>query len=158
MGGISAYLIRIVTAALLCSIIRILLGDKGTVGGIGKIMTGLYLAVTVIQPVAELSLENWEDYWDKLSVDASYAVQTGTQLAQDELRSRIKASVEAYILDKAAIQAQELRIIVTLSENDPPVPCSVIVEGALSPAQKQSLTHVLENDLGIPKEAQQWNP
>ena len=78
----------------------------------------------------------------------------GTALAADAKADIITAQVEAYILDKAALYQAPVTVDVTLDEEGTPV--SVRLSGAVSPYAKTRLSEMMETDLGIKKEAQQW--
>ena len=156
MGEIRGYLISVTAAAILCAVASTLLGKKGTIGTIGKLLCGIFLAITVVSPLTRVQLRSGYELWDDLSADAAAAVASGEAAAYDELRAGIKARTEAYILDKAAFYAAELSVEVTLSDEDPPIPCAVRLTGSVSPYAKQRLQQDISEELGIPKEAQIW--
>ena len=65
----------------------------------------------------------------------------------------IKANTETYILDKATTMEVELNVEVTL---DGLIPKKVILQGAVSPYTRASLSDWIAQQLGIPREAQIW--
>lgn len=156
MEAIRGYLLSVTAAAVICAVVSALLGKKGTISAMGKLLTGIFLAITVISPLAKIQLSNADALWDDLSVDAAAAVAAGEEAANNELRAGIKSQTEAYILDKAASYAAELTVEVTLSDDDPPLPCAVRLTGSVSPYAKRQLQQLIAEDLGIPKEAQTW--
>ena len=87
-------------------------------------------------------------------MDAQTAAVEGENLAQKEYSAIIKAETEAYILDKARSYGQELTVEVTLSNEDPPVPEGVCIQGSISPYAKSMLKKCLKEDLMIREEDQ----
>lgn len=157
MEDLKAYLISVTAASIICSVVNVLAGKKGTVSTILKLLTGLFLALTVIRPVVSISLSEAGNYLGALSVDANAAVSTGKNMALEELGVIIKAETDAYILDKAASLGVDLEVDVILSDTAPPLPAEVILTGAVSPYAKARLSSLIEENVGIPKEAQQWS-
>lgn len=156
MEAVKTYLLSVTAAAVICGIVKALLGDKGTLGAVGKLLTGIFLAMTVIRPLVSLELEDLSDFWEDISLDASAAVTEGENASAQALRERIKTETESYILDKAASFAVQLTVEVTLSDEDIPVPSAVRLTGNVSPYAKLQLQQTISEDLGIPEEAQTW--
>lgn len=156
MESIEKYLLSVTAAAILCAVVTALLGKKGTVAAVGKLICSVFLALTVIRPWASVRLGDLDLYFSSMSMGASAAVESGEKAARDALRAGIKERTEAYILDKAAALSAALAVEVTLSEDDPPVPCAAKLTGAVSPYAKYQLQNYLSEELGIPKEAQTW--
>jgi len=156
MEGLKAYLISVTAASIICGIVNALAGKRGAVSSVLKLLTGLFLALTVIRPVIRLSLSEIELYLDSISTKADAAVADGEIVASRELASIIKAETEAYILDKAASLGVDLQVDVILSDNAPPLPVEVLLIGAASPYAKAQLSAMIADELGIPKEAQRW--
>lgn len=156
MEGIKAYLISVTAASLIHGIINTLVGKKGTTSTVIKLLAGLFLALTVIRPVVHLSIPELSGYIGSINTDAQLAVSQGEIMASEELAVIIKAQVEAYILDKAASLGVDMEVEVILSDGMPPLPAGVVLKGAVSPYAKSQLSRFIEEELGIPKGAQQW--
>ena len=156
MEAIRQYLLSVVAAAIICGVTTNLLGKKGTFGAVLKLLTGLFLAITVVSPLTKIQLIDFYEYADNLSIESGALTQQGQTMANEELRAIIKSRTEAYILDKAASMGSDLRVEVKLSDSDPPQPASVTIEGAVSPYAKQRLKELIANELGIPEENQVW--
>ena len=78
---------------------------------------------------------------------------------QENLRSRLIAEeLGAYILDKAKDLGMTCRVEVTLAGEgeEPLLPRSVTVEGTWSEEQRQALSEVIEEDLGVSAEQQHY--
>lgn len=152
----SGYLISIVAAALVCGIAQKILGDKGTVGLMGKLICGVFLALTLITPLRSVRIQNPESITYLYSKEAERASADGEKQAKEALADGIKARTEAYILDKAAAMDVALAVEVTLDDSQIPAPKSVWLSGAVSPYVKQRLTKIIQDDLGVDKEHQTW--
>lgn len=157
MESIREYLLCITAAAIVCSITVGLMGKKGAYGALIKLLTGLFLTVTVISPWTKLDLADISAYTEGLSIDAGDAVAHGESVANEATAAIIKSQTEAYILDKAASMDLDIEVEVTLSSEAPPVPATVSVTGEVSPYAKERLRQCIANDLGIPEENQSWN-
>lgn len=156
MEEIRTYLISVTAASLVCGIVNTLAGKKGTISSVIKLLTGLFLALTVVRPVVDLSIPDLNSYISSINTDAQAAVADGKNMASAELSAIIKAQTQAYILDKAASLGVDMEVEVILSDGAPPLPVGVILTGAVSPYAKAHLSTYLEETLGIPREAQQW--
>ena len=156
MGTVGAYLLSVSAAALLCGLVRYFPGKKGTSAAVGNMVAGVFLLVTIISPLTnihEFTLENILDSWQEEAADAA---QLGINEAKKAQNTIIKQQLEAYILDKATEYHADLQVEITLSKTGNAVPVAVSLQGAIAPYAKQQLQEMLENDLGISKENQQW--
>lgn len=154
--SIKDYLLAIFAAAILCAIMTRLMGDKGTHGAIAKLIAGLFLAFTVIHPVASLDLSGFSDWTGDFSDAGAEAAAAGESQMKKAIASGIKSRSEAYILGKAKALNVELKVEVTLSDDDIPVPCDISLSGKVSPYAKARLQAIITEDLGIEKERQTW--
>lgn len=156
MDGIRQYLISLTAAAILCGIVKGLFPDKGGVGATIRLMTGLFLTVTVISPLVTISLGQLQDFGGGLKADAQAAVAAGKNAAMESVGTIIKEQTEAYILDKAEAFGGSLTVEVTLGTSNPPTPVGVTLGGAISPAGRSRLERIITEDLGVAKEQILW--
>ena len=156
MTAMSKYIFSVTAAAILVAVLRPLLDGKGAGGTIGKMVGGIFLLFTILQPLAQFRINAWDDLTTRFEADAAHAVSQGQTAAKKELAKSISAGVEAYILDKATQYDAALAVQVTLSEDAIPIPVAVTIYGSISPYGKKQLQKVIENDLGIAKEDQIW--
>ena len=155
MIQIREYLISVTAAAVFCGILKSIAGEKGSMAGLLRLLCGVFLALTVIRPMADIRLEEWEFFTDQLQAEADRAVAEGEDYGKQALARRIKEEAETYILDKA--QAFSGSITAEIYVNgDPPVPVACTIRGEYSSYVKQELSTILETDLGIAKEDQRW--
>lgn len=150
------YLLAIAAAALLCSIVRSVAPQKGTVGATIRMALGIVMLLSVVSPLLSVSSYRLHNWSDDFSYDAHTIVSDAQQEAKQELRRRITEQTQAYILAKAQALGAQLEVSVALSEEDPGYPCSATLKGPVSPSAKQTISGILTRELGIDKEAQQW--
>lgn len=154
--GVREYLLGIFAAAMVCAIVTRVIGEKGTVGAVVKLVAGLFLAFTVIQPWVDIRLDAVLDLAQNQSAAGQEAALAGQLLSRETMGAVIKERTEAYILDKATEMNVVLKVEVTLSDEEIPCPESVRLTGNVSPYAKARLQDIMLNDLGIMKEQQIW--
>lgn len=156
MEAIGKYILSVTAASILLGIAQTLVGKKGGSATLVRLIGGLFLAFTVIAPLADVDLGAVFDApWD-FAQQGSTIVAQGEQISRDELRRIIKQRCEAYILDRASTLHTQLEVEVTLSQDDVPFPTAVRLRGSVSPYTKTILQQWLSEDMGIPRENQIW--
>ena len=156
MMSVGAYLLSVSAAAVLCGLVRYFLGKKGTSAALGTMVAGIFLLMTILSPLGDFDNLKWEDITGRWQEEAADAAALGSAEAKKAQDAIIKQQLEAYILDKATEYHAQLQVEVTLSETGAAVPVGVSLRGAVSPYAKQQLQEIIEKDLGISKENQQW--
>lgn len=155
MAVIREYLLSITAAGILCSVIKRMLGQKGTSVSVGKLITALFMVITVISPIKHiLSIDDF-NFSMHFRQEAENVVQEGENFASTSIRKVIEERTEAYILDKAKEIGAEIDVTVYLTEDVYPVPHRVRICGDVSPLQKQNIRKLLR-ELGIAEEEQEW--
>lgn len=152
MELIREYLLSVTAAVLLCSVIRSFAGEKGVV----PFVCGIFLILTVIRPLTRISI--YDRQWNPGDImkQADIAVAEGEDYAQAAMARHIKSQCEAYILNKAKDFGCD--ILATFTLHDDLMPAGCVIQGTLSPYEKEQLSEFLERDMGIPREDQQWIP
>ncbi len=156
MENIRAYILSVVAAALICGSIRMLFGKKGGTYALISAICGIFMAFVLISPLRDLDFSVYGDYFSGFMEEAQAVVKEGELTAFEEQRAFIKKETEAYILDKAVSLGADISVSVTVSEKSPPTPIKITVKGAVSPYVKKVLKSYLEEQFGIPEEAQTW--
>lgn len=153
MQMLGRYLISLTAAAvisgILCSLFR-----PGPMQAILRLICGVFLAVTAIGPLGQISLPDWEELSLPVWQEAMEISAMGEAMAQQERFLRIKETLEAYILDKASEWGMDLSVEVLLDENG--APTAVYLTGEVPADRKDPLCRLLESELGIAKENQIW--
>ena len=147
-------MLSVTTAAIICGILNGLLEKSKTIAPIVKLLTALFMSVTVLSPLVTISISNMLPNIQSFTEDANQIVQQGEWYAEKRQADIIKSRLEAYILDKAASLDAEVTVEITLSQDS--LPCAVCITGNLSPYAKAQLENILQHELAIPKEAQRW--
>ena len=155
MDTLAQYIYRVCGAAVICAVIRHLTKISKH-AGICKMLSGIFLLLTLLSPIADLRLGDLSQMLPDVSYEVERAVEQGKASYQNELARCISERVETYILDKGAQLGVSLSVQVELSEDPMPVPARVRLEGNVSPYAKSRLQQILANELGIGKEDQIW--
>ena len=146
----------IASASIITGILSALLDKKGTPGSIGKMFCGIFLAITMIRPLADISFDAVTDWINSYEVEAGFIVSEGEALTSVSTQSIIKSRCEAYIQDKGREMDLELTAQISLDDHCPYAPVSVTVTGPVPPHKKTILENRIIQDLAIPKEQIQW--
>ena len=154
--SIRAYLLSVVAAALLTSILLAVI-PGGLLKRTATLVSGLFLILVCINPFYEVS---WSDLAQSIS---RMMMQQEQQEAQIEVHSLdvacklIKQQTESYILDKAASMGLNLDVEVTVSTDaEYPYPSAVRLTGTVTKQQRESLAQFMEDQLAVPAAAQEW--
>lgn len=156
MGNVKQYLLTVTTASLICAVVKTLSGSKGAVKSVLQLLSGVFLALTVVSPWLNLSDLDLSTYIGALQNESIVAVSLGESMAEKSTGEIIKDKTTAYILDKANSMDLDVEVEVTLDGSDPPQPCAVSIKGSASPYSKEILKEYIESNLGISKENQSW--
>ena len=156
MQGIREYLLSITGAAIICAIAKHMVGQKGSAEKIIHIISGLFLAVTMVSPVLNLRIGSVENFFDGIHFDAEAFAAEGSQMANDALNDIIKEQIRAYILDEATRLGTQMDVEVKLSDSNPPELSQVIIKGSVLPYQKNRISVYLSEYFGISQEQQIW--
>jgi len=156
MKALGQYILSITSAAMIFGTLKSLLGGKGTSAILLQLVGGLFLAFTIVTPIADIDFDKIFDIQnDYVTKGDEFSVQ-GSEIAHTQFRNIIKQRSEAYILDKALAYQTPLEVEVVLSSDNIPVPATVCMKGSVSPYVKNSLQVWLEDNMGIPRENQIW--
>lgn len=156
MEGIKAYILSVAAAAILCAVVRRLLEKKGTAGSVGKLLTGIFMAVTVLSPLTGLTVGPVEDIMNDYRVAAEAAVAIGEKSANEALQDSISQRLEAYIIEKALNLGADVVVEIKLSQDLYPTPIGIKITGQIAPYAKSRLQRIIQEDLGIGEEDQIW--
>ena len=156
MGTLGEYIFSVAAAGIICSILKRLLWGKGSVTAMGTILTGVFMALTVVSPITQVQLSDLANLDLSTVADVEQAIAEGESVARNALAESISAKMESYIVDRAAQLGADLSVRVELSRDPIPAPAKVYLRGHISPYGKQRLQTIIRDDLGIEKENQLW--
>lgn len=154
MQALREYLLRLLCAAFVCSILNRMAGNSGCKDLI-RLLCGVFLTIVLILPLFPASIALPLHWTQALDSQASQIAAQGLELAKSQKEAIIRQQLEAYIISKAAQVNADVDVQVTMGEDL--LPSAVTVTGRLSPAAKGKLKQMLTQDLGIPEVRQQWN-
>lgn len=156
MEDVRQYLLSVIAAAIISSLVITIVGKKGTHAAVVKLMIGLLLTITVVSPWTKLQIGDLSSYLQEIKLDGDTVTSEALAIIAEEKASIIKEEIEAYILDKAASMELDVTVDVELTGGDPPTPYAVTITGTASPYAKQRLQYIISDELGVPKEQQLW--
>ena len=157
MKQFGAYILSIVAAAILLSVLQALLEKKSSSAALLRLIGGLFLAFTALAPIANIDFDSaFSMQWD-FSEQGRVLSTQGQELTRDQLQQSIKQQCEAYILDKALSYETVLDVEVSLSQDLYPVPTGICLRGNVSPYVKGLMQKWLADEIGIAKENQIWS-
>ena len=145
----SAYLMRLICAAILCAVVRAMAGEGQ---GFRKLVCGVFLALTALSVPVDLDLPDLNP--DRIVREAQAAVRHGAEQAEDARETIIIEAFEAYIWNKAAALDLQLTVRMGLAEDQ--MPESVILTGTVPPTERNRLTEELVRELGLGEEDVIW--
>lgn len=156
MDGIREYLIGVLAAALLCTVVSMLLDPKSAIGMCVKLLSGFLMLLSVLRPWVSFRPEGLFSWMESLDSEGASYVAQGQNQGKDLYRDSIKQALEAYILDEVRRLECQLTVEVILSEEELPIPRQVRLTGDISPYNRQKLSNFLSEQLGVAREEQIW--
>ena len=91
------------------------------------------------------------------SINANAIVEDAKTNTAIREKAIIKQNIEEYICDKASEMGCEIVVTVLVSDEAPYLPQAITLEGDISPYARNTLSKLIETDIGISPEEQQWN-
>ena len=155
MDGLKQYVISLIGAALICSVIKCFLGRNGTLSAIINVVCGIFLAITAFAPVIDIQIPDLASYIEPISNTASRISQDATASTKEEMAVIIKDEIRTYILKKATTHNMDVDVEVNL-DDEKLIPSDIVIKGRVSPYNKTVLNNYIQETLGIPEENLQW--
>ena len=155
MDSICQYFLSIIVAALVCSIVKALVGSKSGYGRVVSLVCGTFMTITLLSPWVNWDFKEFALPSDGPNAEGDSIARQAQEETRNELRSIIKERTEAYILDKALSMDADIQVDVILHE-DEPIPVGAVITGDLSPYNKTVLSRYMLDALAIAEEAQIW--
>lgn len=157
MNGVQKFFMQVIVSGLLVSVV-LSLTPKGAAQKAARFCGSLVMMLAVLSPLVQLKEEHFaRGFFETLGVDRALLQQQLQSGSRELLAQSIKEQCEAYVWDKASGQGIDVTVEIFLEEaGDYPYPKSAVVRGSVSPAQKQYLQQILEDEMGIPILRQEW--
>ena len=152
MEFLRQWLLGVVGCAFLVSLAD-QLTPKGAVREILRFAGGLTLLLCMLRPLGTAETDALLPDLGALSGERSALEEAYSAAFSDDLRAVIAERTGAYIEDKARALGAEVTAEVTLREEDGAfLPDAAVLTGE----ENAALAALLERELGIPKEKQEW--
>lgn len=151
-----AYFISVVCAAVVCGIFRQLVDGRKTTGKLIEAVCGIFLAVTLLSGITDISFRELEMALPDFSATAQDAAAQGEEMADQAMAEIIIRETRTYILNRAQTLRADVDVQVELTDTDPPVPRVITITGSVSPYQKSLLTSYISDTLGVEQENVRW--
>lgn len=150
------YILRMVSAGLLCGIVQIFFRKSKGTNTVVRLMCGMLLTLTVLSPI--LNFRQWQWNLNVLETlpDSADIISDGETAAKDAMAQIISQKTTSYILDKANALGAELDVEIALSDDKIPIPYKATIRGSASPYIRKQLTQRIRDELGILEENQEW--
>jgi hypothetical protein len=160
MSGFVGDWIRSIAAAALIAGMAMALCPKGKVQRVLRAICGLLLIIAIMSPLTgkdsgSISIDLAE-YRAKANEITAAAGEKDMNLS----RGIIEREFEEYILDKASetgVFLESADVTMNWDENGYWYPCEVTLVGELSTGDRNRLSAVIESELGIPTDRQNWS-
>ena len=156
MDAIREYVIQVTATALICAVVFRLARGSGGTKMIIRLLCGIVLSCSIIQPVKQLEFSPFEELNRTFRQEADRAVEQGKIASAAAWADSITQGVEAYILEKTKAMHLDMIVEVELADDEVPTPVGVRMVGKVAPYAKSVLSDMIEQDLNIPKEQQIW--
>ena len=154
MHRLGAYVVSLTAVSLISAVLQSLLRD-GPERKILRLVCGVLTIVVALSPICEISYAEWEYSFSSHMEEGRKNAEYGKTSASSELSEYIMENLEAYIYEKATRMGLDPSVKLQLDENG--YPGSIQITGAFSETDRKRLQQMITDDLGIPKENQQWN-
>lgn len=156
MQSVRSYILSIVASSIICACVQTLIGRKGASAKLIRMLCGIYMTIVFISPLQHFDFSIYTDYFAGIMHEVNDTVSEGQNLAQQKRKEIIIQQTQSYILDKASSFGVDVEVDVNVSDDATQAPNAVTIKGAVSPYVKKMLTNYIEDQIGIPKEAQTW--
>ena len=153
MEGIREYLLSVSYAALICTIIVMLAGEKSSAGKSIKILAGIFLIMVILKPAIQIRISDWKSFESDFWETSQQAVAEGERLALASFSAKATLSTQRLIEQEAERLGCRLDVVVVWEDNSPK---EIQLKGAVSPYAKSAITRWITNNMDLSGEAVIW--
>lgn len=152
MGVFREYILNVIGVSLISGILLQITANCQVRKSI-HLLTGIVLTVTICAPLKKIEIKEFKRN-NTFQEDGLYYSQNGIDIAVDGKSHIIMESCESYILRRAEALGIQIDVEVDVDENQ--IPVAVKITGSVSPYVQKEFSEILEKEMGITKEHQQW--
>ena len=156
MDWIREYILTLTGAGILCGIVKNF-GQGKSGGKMLEYACGLFLILAAVSPFHKLELGQWQINLADAERQAESVRREAEKDLAEQMEDVIRENTEAYIMDRGESFGADLTVEVGLrTDGQLPVPDSARISGDTSPYIRARMEAVLEDELDILRERQEW--
>ena len=151
MELLRSWILGVTVTAMALAVARAVM-PEGPVKRAGQLTAGLVLVLAMLGPVAALEHTDWEAFLEDLPTE------TASEPADSSMQAVIEEELAAYLEGKAGELGLSCRaeVVCRTDENGVPIPQEVIITGTVDETQRQTLSDIITNDIGVPTSGQRF--
>ena len=153
MIELKSYLIRIVATAILCGIIKSLC-ETSKLSAMVRMSLSIVMAIAVLRPILNIDINDFSLEVQGIAGDAEAIISEGTETAQDALADLVSQQTANFLKSKALQLGADVEVQVHVRDG---VPVGATMTGDILPYIKSQLSAWMAAEIGIEREAQNWN-
>ena len=155
MGEVRQYVISIISVSVICAVFKGILG-KGISSRIINVLCGIFMLFTFVGPLKDMDLLDVTGIFRWNEDVTGDAVRTGEEFSQNAMADIISTQITSYVEKKANELGVEVKIKVTLSDDEIPAPMGMDISGQVSPYIRGQLEDFITENIGISREEIRW--
>lgn len=156
MASLRGYLLAVCAACILVALLQAMAPGKGT-GRSLKLAGSLVILLVVIGPVVGVRTGTLTQLVEQAVKNLPQLQQVTTDDSEARISAIITERCTAYIWDKAEELGMTVAVELELSAGGGwPAPVRAVLRGRWTDRQQQALAEILERDLGISRQEQEW--
>lgn len=155
MDVVRGWLMTIIAASLLCALADALM-PRGAVCRVGRLVCGLVMLSALLSPLGSLDVEAGQRWLEEYLISGDSRKLELEETVNNQMKVIIEQECAAYIVDKAAELGLNCtaRVECGALEDGLYLPIRAEVTGAIMANAQEKLIRSIEEELGIPREAQ----
>lgn len=153
------YILTLICTAFLCSIALILTPDSRAKKAVA-VVCGITMITAIILPLVKIDFSEYSKSLAGYRINAQKYADNGSENRENLNRLYIEEQCQAYILDKAefyGIDVSSASVIAEWSNDGYWYPVSAKIQCNCSDTEKSKLEAMIEADLGIDRDNQEWS-
>ncbi len=153
MDEIRIYLLRIIAAAILCSVVTSLC-NASKFSSLIRMILGIVMAISVLQPILNIDVSRLSMNIQSITDGGETIITQGRETAQRALSAIVSEGIGEYIEEKARQLGADIAVHVDVKDG---APVGVFLEGDASPYIRSQLSAWILTEIGLEKEALNWH-
>lgn len=157
MEALRQWICGVTCAAMIAALCKAI-SPKGPAARVGRLAAGLLVALAAMSPFFEMDLESIGREVSAIGENRQEYVQVLERQNEELWKKVIEQDTAAYILDKAKRQGIDCGAEVTCAadEDGALYPERVQIVGALTTQQREQISKLLQSELGVPPDRQEF--